>query len=99
MLVSVPNAGFWPVVRDLLAGRLDYLPVGILCQTHLRFFTANSLEQLLHDAGFDIVTLRRHSRPPSHELEQFLSAAQAAGLACDRENLATESLHVLARVR
>ena len=99
LLVSVPNAGFWPVVRDLLAGRLDYLPVGILCQTHLRFFTANSLEQLLHDASFDIVTLRRRGPPPSPELEQFLSAAKAAGLACDRENLATESLHVLARVR
>ena len=99
LLVSVPNVGFWSVVRDLLAGRLDYLPVGILCQTHLRFFTANSLRQLLHDAGFDILTLRHHGPPPSPELEQFLSAAKAAGLACDRENLATESLHVLARAR
>jgi SAM-dependent methyltransferase/predicted LPLAT superfamily acyltransferase len=99
LLISVPNAGYWPVVRDLMAGRLDYLPVGILCQTHLRFFTANSLEQLLYDAGFDLVILRRHGPPASPELGRFLSIANAAGLPCDHENLATESLHVLARAR
>lgn len=99
LLVSVPNAGYWPVVRDLVAGRLDYLPVGILCQTHVRFFTAQSLEQLLADAGFEVVTLRRHGPGQSPELERFVPLAEAAGLACDRDNLATESLHVLARAR
>lgn len=99
LLISVPNAGYWPVVRDLLAGRLDYLPVGIVCQTHLRFFTANSLEHLLHDADFDLVALRRHGPPASPELGSFVSIANAAGLHCDPENLATESLHVLARAR
>lgn len=97
LLVSVPNAGYWPVVRDLIAGRLDYLPVGILCQTHLRFFTAHSLAQLLGDADFEIVTLRRHGPGSSPELQQFVLLAEAAGLTCDRDNLATESLHVLAR--
>ncbi|MBK9237097.1 MAG: methyltransferase domain-containing protein [Rhodoferax sp.] len=52
VLVSVPNVGFWPIVRELMIGRFDYLPVGILCNTHLRFFTERSLLALLNEAGF-----------------------------------------------
>jgi lauroyl/myristoyl acyltransferase/SAM-dependent methyltransferase len=99
VLISVPNVGYWPVVRDLANGRFDYLPVGILCQSHLRFFTADSLEQLLEDAGFELVQLRRHCGPPSPELEKFIQLMESAGLPCDRNNLATESLHALARIR
>lgn len=99
VLVSVPNLGYWSVVRDLAGGRFDYLPVGILCRTHLRFFTQRSLEQLLADAGFEIVRLRRHTPAASAEQRQFVRALEAAGLPCDHDSLATESLHVLARVR
>lgn len=99
VLVSVPNLGYWSVVRDLAGGRFDYLPVGILCRTHLRFFTQRSLEQLLADAEFEIVRLRRHTPAVSAEQRQFVQALEAAGLPCDRDSLATESLHALARAR
>ena len=97
LLLSVPNVGYWPVVRDLMLGRFDYLPVGILCTTHLRFFTADSVTQLLQDAGFELVRLRRHGPPKSEEFARFVQASTSAGLNCDQENLATESLHVVAR--
>ena len=99
LLVSVPNVGYWPVVRDLIAGRFDYQPVGILCNTHVRFFTARSLEQMLQDAGFELVQLRRHGPPLEPEFTRFTQAAEAAAMVCDRDNLATESLHALARAR
>ena len=99
VLLSVPNIGYWSVVRDLMLGRFDYLPVGILCNTHLRFFTANSVEQLLRDAGFEVIQLRRHGPAMNVELLRFIQVAKAAGLECDEENLATESLHVLAHAR
>lgn len=99
LLVSVPNVGYWPVVRDLMMGRFDYQPVGILCTTHIRFFTARSLEQLLQAAGFELVRLRRHGAPQDTEFTRFVQAADAAGLSCDQDNLATESLHALARAR
>ena len=99
LLLSVPNVGYWPVVRDLMLGRFDYLPAGILCCTHLRFFTARSLEQLLHDGGFEVMELRRHGPPMTEEFKRFVQASIAAGLSCDQENLATESLHVVARAR
>ena len=99
VLVSVPNLGYWSVVRDLAGGRFDYLAVGILCRTHLRFFTQRSLEQLLADAGFEIVRLRRHTPTASAEQRQFVQALEAAGLPYDHDSLATESLHALARAR
>jgi hypothetical protein len=97
--VSVPNAGHWSVVRDLAQGRFDYLPVGILCGTHLRFFTARSLEQLLREAGYEIIRWRRASQPMGEEFSRFMAAGAQAGLAWDRESLETESLHVLAALR
>lgn len=99
LLVSVPNMGYWSVVRDLAVGRLDYLPVGILCRTHVRFFTERSLVQLIEDAGFELVRLRRHGPAASPELAKFTQAMESAGVPCDRDNLTTESLHALARVR
>lgn len=98
LLVSVPNVGYWPIVRDLMSGRFDYLPVGILCHTHVRFFTATGLKDLLQTAGFSVAELRRHGPQPSEELVRWLEVAETAGLPLDRENLATESLQVLARL-
>ena len=99
LLVSVPNVGHWSVVRDLAQGRFDYLPVGVLCATHLRFFTERSLRELLHDTGFETVELRRAGPPLPPEFEAFAAAAAQAGVPVDRASLAAESLHVLATRR
>jgi hypothetical protein len=95
----VPNVGHWSVVRDLARGRFDYLPVGILCGTHLRFFTAASLDELLQQAGFQIVQQRRTTQPMPQEFSRFMAASAQAGLAWDRESLETETIHVLAALR
>jgi SAM-dependent methyltransferase len=52
ILLSVPNVGHHSVVLDLLAGRWDYLPIGLLCYTHYRFFTRATLESWLWRCGF-----------------------------------------------
>ncbi|MBI2769645.1 MAG: methyltransferase domain-containing protein [Burkholderiales bacterium] len=96
LLVSVPNVGHWSVVRDLARGRFDYLPVGVLCGTHLRFFTRSSLEQLLAQAGFKALRWHQAGQPMPEEFEQFLRTGAAAGLNWDRQSLEAESLHVLA---
>lgn len=51
---SIPNVGHWSVVADLLEGRWDYCPVGIHCNTHLRFFTRRTLVDLLQRHGFAV---------------------------------------------
>ncbi len=52
IVLSTPNVGHYSVVRDLLAGRWDYLPIGLLCYTHFRFFTRATLASWLERLGF-----------------------------------------------
>ncbi len=99
VLLSVPNVGHWSVVQDLLGGRFDYLPLGILCCTHLRFYTERSLRQLLDCAGFQVQAWRNQPSPMPAALAQALSAAQAAGLSLDTTSLGTDAFHVLATKR
>jgi 2-polyprenyl-3-methyl-5-hydroxy-6-metoxy-1,4-benzoquinol methylase len=47
VVLSIPNAGHWSVVADLLEGRWDWAPSGIHCYTHLRFFTRRTIEDML----------------------------------------------------
>lgn len=54
VIASIPNVGHWSVVADLLEGRWDYVPTGIHCVTHLRFFTLKTIEDLFDRAGFKI---------------------------------------------
>ncbi len=53
IVLSVPNVGHYSVVEDLLAGRWDYLPIGLLCYTHFRFFTRATLASWLERLGFE----------------------------------------------
>jgi 2-polyprenyl-3-methyl-5-hydroxy-6-metoxy-1,4-benzoquinol methylase len=61
LLVSVPNVAHYTVRLALLRGRFDYTRVGILDETHLRFYTRKTLRRLLEDNGWRIV--RERSAP------------------------------------
>jgi 2-polyprenyl-3-methyl-5-hydroxy-6-metoxy-1,4-benzoquinol methylase len=52
VVISIPNVAHGAVRLQLLQGRFDYRPTGLLDSTHIRFFTRDNLEVLLHDAGF-----------------------------------------------
>ena len=97
LLLSVPNVGHWSVVRDLLEGKFDYQPVGILCNTHLRFFTRHALETLIADADFRVERWENVSSPIPEDFADFLKGLPPSGIAPDLESLMTESFHVLAR--
>jgi 2-polyprenyl-3-methyl-5-hydroxy-6-metoxy-1,4-benzoquinol methylase len=55
ILVSLPNVAHWTVRRDLLLGRWRYARSGLLDETHLRFFTLASAQELLQSSGWEIV--------------------------------------------
>jgi O-antigen biosynthesis protein len=59
-VVSVPNVAHGSVRLALLSGHFDYRDIGLLDSTHLRFFTRETLEQLLDDAELGLADLRRH---------------------------------------
>ncbi len=79
LLISVPNAGHWTVVKDLMAGTFQYLPVGLQCITHLRWFTESSLRQAVEQAGFSIGTLMKQKPPPTPEGAKFIRNVCDAG--------------------
>jgi O-antigen biosynthesis protein len=52
LVVSLPNVAHVDVVIALLQGRFDYHEWGLLDETHLRFFTKKSADELLRRAGY-----------------------------------------------
>lgn len=63
IVLSVPNVAHGDVRLALLAGRFDYADLGLLDSTHLRFFTWDTLRNLLREAGFVALEVRRAQLP------------------------------------
>jgi O-antigen biosynthesis protein len=63
IVISIPNVAHGDVRMSLLAGRFRYTNVGLLDNTHLRFFTRDTLAELLSDAGFVALEVRTTRAP------------------------------------
>ena len=59
VIASVPNVAHWSVRIDLLRGRFNYEPVGIRDATHLRWFTAASVQLLFESNGLRVLSLQQ----------------------------------------
>lgn len=55
VVASIPNIGHITIIMDLLRGRWHYRERGLLDQTHLRFFTRRSIEELFRQADLEVV--------------------------------------------
>jgi 2-polyprenyl-3-methyl-5-hydroxy-6-metoxy-1,4-benzoquinol methylase len=97
LVLSVPNVGHWSIVEDLLAGRWDYLPVGILCNTHLRFFTRSSIAGYLEEHGFRIEKIVGTKLPVSEDMLRNLQVLEKYGMEIDFQSLEINSYLVLAK--
>ncbi|HWF41785.1 MAG TPA: class I SAM-dependent methyltransferase [Acidothermaceae bacterium] len=58
VVISVPNVAHGAVRLALLQGRWEYRSLGLLDDTHLRFFTRASLKEMLRAAGLVAVEIR-----------------------------------------
>ena len=72
LVLSVPNVGHWTVVRDLLQGRFEYVPWGLLCVSHIHWFTEESIREALDNTGFTIDVFERQQIPPTPQGEYFI---------------------------
>ncbi len=63
VVVSVPNIAHGDVRMALLGGTFRYRPTGLLDSTHLRFFTRQSVQELLQQAGLAVVEVQRALTP------------------------------------
>lgn len=59
VFISVPNIAHGDVRLALLHGRFTYTKVGLLDDTHTRFFTRDSLIEFVREAGFTMIEMRR----------------------------------------
>jgi 2-polyprenyl-3-methyl-5-hydroxy-6-metoxy-1,4-benzoquinol methylase len=59
VVASIPNVAHGSVRLALLQGKFRYQSLGLMDDTHLRFFTRETVEQMFTDAGFVITELNR----------------------------------------
>jgi SAM-dependent methyltransferase len=55
VIISIPNIAHASVRFDLLAGNFDYEELGILDNTHLKYFTFSSFTRLLGESGYKLI--------------------------------------------
>ncbi|MFD2331431.1 class I SAM-dependent methyltransferase [Cohnella sp. GCM10020058] len=55
VLTSIPNMAHAAVVLELLRGNFEYRSLGLLDNTHLKFYTKRSIERLLEQSGLTAV--------------------------------------------
>jgi SAM-dependent methyltransferase len=72
LVATVPNVGHLSVVRDLVLGRFDPVPAGLLDAGHLRWFTRDSFTELLAEAGWRIVEVAPLPGSPPPDAPEFL---------------------------
>jgi SAM-dependent methyltransferase len=89
-ILSIPNVGHYSIVEDLIAGRWDYLPIGLLCYTHYRFFTRRTLADWLRRAGIEKFELVPQTTELPDRLRELPDRFEA-----DTESLATKGFYVL----
>jgi len=66
LILSIPNAGHWSLVMDMINGKFEYLPVGLTCITHIRWFTEKSITNTLENCGFEIDLIERQKMEFHH---------------------------------
>jgi O-antigen biosynthesis protein len=54
VLISIPNVSHNSIIIDLINNKFEYREIGLLDNTHIRFFTHTSLLDMVHKAGFSV---------------------------------------------
>ena len=88
-IFSIPNVGHYSIVEDLIAGRWDYLPIGLLCYTHYRFFTRKTLADWLRRCGLERFDLIAQTTELPERPERY------AAFEADLKSLSTKGFYVI----
>lgn len=83
VLASIPNIVHSSVIYEMARGQFEYRSLGLLDDTHIHFFTRQSIYHTFEKAGYLIVSLERNcapasetefkTRPETDEDRQFLN--------------------------
>jgi 2-polyprenyl-3-methyl-5-hydroxy-6-metoxy-1,4-benzoquinol methylase len=95
LVVSIPNASHWSIVRELATGNFDYLPAGLFCVGHIRWFTEKSFCEILQQSGFIAEKIIRLQPKPSPQGEELIQTLQGI-TGYDETSLRTHTLLIRA---
>jgi 2-polyprenyl-3-methyl-5-hydroxy-6-metoxy-1,4-benzoquinol methylase len=90
LVISIPNAAHVSILAVLAAGDFPYRPTGLLDETHLRFFTLDSMRRMLDEVGFGITRVLRTTK--TLEKTEFAAFAERIDVGA-LERLATHAEH------
>jgi SAM-dependent methyltransferase len=97
LLLSVPNIAHAAIVSDLLGGRFDYVYMGLTCVGHLRFFTRQSVLELLAIAGWKAESVESQPLQPSVGGDALLRALEDSRIPYSQDDLLAPGYYVIAR--
>jgi SAM-dependent methyltransferase len=97
LLLSIPNVANGSVVADLLRGRFDYAYMGLACVGHLRFFTRQTLVDMLTIAGWSVVEIAPQEAVATPARDALIAGLDAAGVAYSKDDLLPTGFYVTAR--
>jgi 2-polyprenyl-3-methyl-5-hydroxy-6-metoxy-1,4-benzoquinol methylase len=97
IIASIPNVRFWNVVKNLLSGFWEYEEAGIMDNSHLRFFTRNSIYSLFDKAGFKIKDLYSLRVPNPDLPKELLDALSKEGVNTETLNDESKDFQYLVR--
>jgi SAM-dependent methyltransferase len=99
LLLSIPNVSNASVISDLLAGRFDYVYMGMTCVGHLRFFTRRTIEEMLTIAGWSVVEIAAQETISTRGREQLLAGLASTRLPWSKDDLLPTGYYVIAENR
>jgi len=94
LIASFPNVGHWSVVEDLIAGRWDETPAGILSITHFRFGTKKTWARWFETSGWEILRWEEERVP----LPEGWVNCWKSNVCIDKDSLETIGYRIIARV-
>ena len=97
LLLSIPNLANASLVSDLVRGRFDYVYMGLTCVGHVRFFTRQTIVDMLTIAGWTDVHLEAQDAVATPARDRMLAGLAAAGIEHSREDLLPTGYYVTAR--
>jgi SAM-dependent methyltransferase len=97
LLLSIPNIANASLVADLLHGRFDYVYMGLTCVGHLRFFTRQSVEDMLTIAGWSVVEVVPQTPIPTPATEALFAALERGSVPYSKDDLTTPGYYIVAR--
>ncbi len=74
IVISIPNIAYAGVISGLILGEFRYRDTGLLDSTHLRFFTASGIRDLLKKSGYRIRSWDSYTVP--FEFSEFKDTFQ-----------------------